>query len=233
MKREIVIILLLTLLLTGCGDTMVYIPDRADERRGTVVYIPAKPAEDAASMPSESTAPDVFVTTEPEKKNTATIGRKPSGSSDAGSAGNTGQAGTQPPASEPPAYDISGYVVGNLEYAMLNRINEHRAEEGHGELVLDEYLCAVASYRSFEASRLWSHSRPDGRSYETVLADYGYGGSAAGELLGHATGDGAAIVDKWMNSESHRKLLMNGSSVVGIGVYSAGGVTYVTCLLIG
>lgn len=140
---------------------------------------------------------------------------------------------TEPPATEPPLYDISGYVVSSLEYDMLNRINEYRLENDLDELWLDEYLCAIASCRSYEASLTWSHTRPDGRSYATVLSDYGYGGGAAGELLGYATGDGAAIIDKWMSSESHRSLLMGGSSTIGIGIYYAGGVIYVACLLIG
>lgn len=226
MKREIIVIFLLALVLSGCGDTMVYIPDRADERLGTVVHIPAKPAEEAASAPSESTAPDEPVPTEPEQRNTATIGRKSSVFSGNGAYGNAGQENAQPP-----AYDISGYVVGSLEYDILDRINEYRREAGVHELYLDEYLCAVVSYRSYEASCLWSHTRPDGRDYETVLADFGYGGSAAGELLGYASGGGAAIVDKWMESESHRALLMSGSYSAGIGIYCSGGVTYVTCLL--
>lgn len=116
---------------------------------------------------------------------------------------------------------------------MLARINEYRMDEGIGELYLDEYLCAIASCRSYEVSQIWSHTRPDGRGYETVLSDYGYGGSAAGELLGYSTGGAAAIVDKWMSSESHRAMLMGSSSVVGIGVYYDSGVIYVACLLVG
>ena len=134
---------------------------------------------------------------------------------------------------EPPLYDISDYAVSDLEYAMLDRINEYRLESDLEELWLDEYLCAIASCRSYESSLVWSHTRPDGRGYWTVLEDYGYGGGIAGELLGYSTGDGAAVVDKWMSSESHRNLLLGSSSTVGIGIYYAGGVIYVACLLIG
>ena len=116
---------------------------------------------------------------------------------------------------------------------MLERINEYRLEAGLEELWMDEYLCAIASCRSYEASRVWSHTRPDGRGYWTVLEDYGYGGGAAGELLGYSTGSAAAVVDKWMTSESHRALLLGGSSTLGIGIYYSGGVSYVACLLTG
>ena len=139
---------------------------------------------------------------------------------------------TEPPETEPPLYDISDYAVSDLEYAMLDRINEYRMEAELEELWMDEYLCAIASCRAYESSLVWSHTRPDGRSYWTVLADYGYGGGASGELLGYSTGDGAAVADKWMSSDSHRELLMGGSSTVGIGIYCSGGVIYVAVLLI-
>ena len=139
---------------------------------------------------------------------------------------------TEPPETEPPLYDISDYVVSDLEYAMLDRINEYRMEAELEELWMDEYLCAIASCRAYESSLVWSHTRPDGRGYWTVLADYGYGGGASGELLGYSNGDGAAVVDKWMSSDAHRELLMGGSSAVGIGIYYSGGVIFVAVLLI-
>lgn len=141
---------------------------------------------------------------------------------------------TEPEPTDPPLYDISGYSVGSLEYAIKDAINAYRAGEGLDELSISSRLCAIASCRGYEISQVWSHTRPDGRSYKTVLSDYGYGGSAK-ELLVYVSGsgDGAAIVDKWMASDSHRELLMGSFSTVGIGVYRANGYTYVACLLVG
>ena len=271
-------LLLAVLLLTGCSDTTVFIPeDNPRMEADQVVYIPMNPETGEETVPQETirTEPEE---TEPEQKNTATVSKKTTSSSNkntssgnknettnketitgstkpaetepdiadnAGSSQITGTVSgtteppvtehpeTEPPETEPPLYDISDYVTGSLEYAIVDRINEYRLEAGLEELWLDEYLCAIASCRSYEAGLVWSHTRPDGRDYRTVLDDYGYGGAAAGELLGYATGDGAAIVDKWMSSESHRNLLMGGSSTIGIGIYYAGGVVYVACLLIG
>lgn len=141
---------------------------------------------------------------------------------------------TEPEPTAPPLYDISGYSVGSLEKSMKDAINAHRSEAGLSELSLSSRLSAIASCRSYEISQVWSHTRPDGRSYKTVLSDYGYGGSAQ-ELLVYVSGsgDGAAIIEKWMNSDSHKELLLGGYSTVGIGIYRAGGYTYVTCLLVG
>lgn len=141
---------------------------------------------------------------------------------------------TEAPETEPPLYDISGYAVGSLEFAMLDRINEYREEAGFGELSIDSYLCAIASCRSYEANLVWSHTRPDGRNCTTVLTDYGYWAEHAKELLayGSGSGDGGAMVDKWMSSDSHRESLLSDASTVGIGIYRANGVTYATCLLV-
>lgn len=154
----------------------------------------------------------------------------------------TGPAATEPEAAEnpetqapteAPQYDISGYCQGSLEYAMEAEINAARAAEGLSEIGLDSRLSAVASCRASEIARLWSHTRPDGRDYATVLEDYGYGASRAAELLVHLNGEGdaAAIVSMWLGSDSHRDNLMGGWSAIGIGVYRENGYTYVCCLL--
>lgn len=141
---------------------------------------------------------------------------------------------TEPTETEPLLYDISGYSVGALEYGILDRINEYRAEAELEELELDEWLCAIGSCRSYESSLVWSHTRPDGRGYATVLSDYGYSAGGVKELLVYVYGseDGSAMVDKWMSSDSHRELLLGSFSTLGVGVYRANGFTYVACLLI-
>lgn len=140
---------------------------------------------------------------------------------------------TEPPVTEPPTYDINDYRVGNLEYEMLDRINEHRAEAELELFWMDEWLCAIASCRSFEASQVWSHTRPDGRQFATVLDDYGYAASAVQELLVYDTGSGdpIAMADRWMESKTHRALLLGDYTTAGIGAYRVNGIIYVTCLL--
>ena len=142
---------------------------------------------------------------------------------------------TEPAPTEPPMYDISGYVLGAMEYAMVNQINAYRVEAGLAELQMDEWLCAIASCRSYEASFVWSHTRPDGRGFASVLSDYGYAAGNAEELLVYALGfaDGTAMVDRWMQSDAHKQLLLGDWSTVGVGAYESGGYIYVTCLLVG
>jgi len=256
MKRTI-IILLLVILLTGCSrETQVWLPEEeVVELQGKdVVRIPmgaetepepAEPtrltAEETEPAPTQQIQTEKATitrkpTTTPKKSNSKTeikketiTGSKP----DATVPRVTEPPVTEPPATEPPAYDISGYHVGDLEYEILDRINEHRAEAELEPLWEDEWLCAIASYRSFEASRVWSHTRPDGRHFATVLDDYGYSATAVQELMVYDTGfgDGSAVVDRWMESNSQRELLLGDYTTAGAGVYRVDGITYVTCLL--
>lgn len=140
---------------------------------------------------------------------------------------------TEPPATEPPLYNIDDYQLGNLEYEMFDRINEYRMDADLDLLWMDTWLSAIASCRSYEANQVWSHTRPDGRHFSTVLDDYGYGAYTVQELLVYDTGsgDGIAMVDRWMQSNTQRELLLGDFTTAGIGVYRADGVTYVTCLL--
>ena len=116
---------------------------------------------------------------------------------------------------------------------MFDRINEYRMDADLDLLWLDTWLSAIASCRSYEANQVWSHTRPDGRHFSTVLEDYGYGAYAVQELLVYDTGsgDGIAMVDRWMQSKAQQELLLGDFTTAGIGVYRADGVTYVTCLL--
>ena len=183
-----------------------------------------KETEPAATKPAATEPP---VTEEPAAHPTVTEPTE------------TEPAETEVPATEAeeptaaPLYDISGYSIGSLEYAMKDAINAYRTAAGLGELSLNARLCAIASFRGYEISQVWSHTRPDGRNYSTVLEDYGYGGWAQ-ELLVYApgSGDGQAIVDKWMESDSHKELLLGGYSTIGIGVYRVGGNAYIACFLI-
>ncbi len=115
---------------------------------------------------------------------------------------------------------------------MRDAINAYREEAELGKLKLSSKLSAIASCRGYEISQVWSHTRPDGRSYQTVLSDYGYGGSAQ-ELRVYVSGSGdaQAIVDKWMSSDSHKALLLGNFTTVGIGIHRANGYTYIACLL--
>lgn len=257
MKR-ILCLFFLSLILSGCGgddpyrvDTVIYIP--AEPTTETTL-----PPESEQTEPSENTEETETQPAETEAPATQATAPRPSGSGSGykpgGSSGGS-KAPTEAPTtetSEPettPAeptetteetepestlYDISGYSVGSLEYAVADGINAHREEAGLPALSFSGTLSAVASCRSWEISQVWSHTRPDGRYYTSVLGDYGYGCGVLAELLFSGSGDGAYIAERWMSGESQQaEILSESYTTIGVGVYHANGYTYVTCLLAG
>ena len=150
---------------------------------------------------------------------------------------------TEPPTepeTEPPTepvkdpYDISGHTVGSLEYGIHAAINAERTAAGLPELSLDWSLCAIASVRAYECSLYWSHTRPDGSDWSTILSAYGYGGytCAAENLLQSSDGmDAAGAVAIWASSDSHRENMCNPAFTrLGVGVYSCDGMIYLACI---
>ena len=146
---------------------------------------------------------------------------------------------TQPETTAPEetegVYDPSGYVLGSLEYAILAEINAYRVEAGLQELTLSTRLSGIAAIRAEEVSRVWSHTRPDGRYYTSVMTDYGYGFSLSAENLIYTSGagDAAVMVAKWMSADNQDNLLNPDFTTAGIGIYRVDGVTYVSNILIG
>lgn len=133
-------------------------------------------------------------------------------------------------------YDISGHTVGSMEYSILAAMNEHRAAAGSSSLTLDGYLCAIASVRAYEVSQYWSHNRLDGRSWDSVLSDYGYSASCTAENLcqGSAGLDSNTVVSMWAGSDSHYSNMTDPSFTnTGIGVYHYNGLIFVVCLYAG
>lgn len=236
-------------------DTVVRIPVNPTQPSETQPETSEIPRTDAPTQPAECTSQPVQSTQEPDtgssRKASGKTARHTSTSSEKATlppqetqAPPTQPQETQAPPTQPPEtqptepetleYDISGYVVGNLEYAVQEQINACRAEANLAALSMDTRLCAIASVRAYEASVSWSHTRPDGRGYGTVLADYGYGAGRVGENLAYSGAFSAKeIVDKWMESEGTRQNLLGDFATVGIGIYNSGGLTYLACLFVG
>lgn len=153
---------------------------------------------------------------------------------------------TQTPATEPPAtttpkedlYDISGDTITELEREMMDLINEERINAGLEPLEIDTKLCAITSARAYECSILFDHTRPNGEICFTALEDYGYTGYwTCGENILYCTAgfyDAAGMVQAWMNSEGHRKnILQKNFTKIGLAVYEADGYYYAANFFVG
>lgn len=251
MKRVLAVLPALMLLCCGCGQGED--PYRVD----TVVRIPVSPTD----VPRQTQAPtqavtdppgfpfsdwdDGFIVTEPpvteEKNQSRTESPGKTDRTDTPVRQETEPPQTLPVIQEAPAlpqptqYSIAGYLPGVQEYEILDTINRVRTEQGLTQLELDTELCGIVSQRSYELSQYWSHTRPDGRDYATVLEDFGFPGEALGELSVYVSGgfDGASVAQKWLGSETHRQmLLMTDISRMGIGIFQTNGYTYICLILV-
>lgn len=115
-------------------------------------------------------------------------------------------------------------------------INAERRKAGVSEMSIDYTMCKLAGVRAKEVSKNQSHTRPDGRKYNTIYADYGVTKpKATGENIAWATRFDSAqdIVNYWMESTlGHREVMLNSKyKRFGIAMIRSGGKDYAVLML--
>ena len=130
-------------------------------------------------------------------------------------------------------------TVSGVEYSVSTRynsyvreivalVNEERAALGLSPLGYLPELEGACQLRAKEAAVVWDHTRPDGRSWKTVLTDMGYTYYTAGEnLLGTNVLDAEKAVEAWMNSPGHRENIVRAEFTgICIGIVQGGDGDY-------
>jgi uncharacterized protein YkwD len=106
-------------------------------------------------------------------------------------------------------------------------VNQERARRGLRPLIRDASLTQAARRHAADMVRrtFFSHVTPGGTTLGDRLRHVGYGEGRswrAGEALGWGTGDRAtpdALVDEWLASPPHRRILLDaGFHELGVGV---------------
>lgn len=124
------------------------------------------------------------------------------------------------PAPETPA--PSGSDLQSMRQGVLDLVNAARAENGKSPLTLNDALCDVAQLRADEIVESFSHTRPDGSSCFTAINQAGISYRTVGENIAAGQSSPASVMNSWMNSEGHRKNILNGSfTSIGIGYVKA------------
>ena len=99
-------------------------------------------------------------------------------------------------------------------------VNAERRKAGLGELVLDQEIASAALVRAKEIETSFSHTRPDGRSFSSVLTDNGISFRGSGENIAWGQKTPQEVMDGWMNSEGHRANILNAKfTKIGVGYY--------------
>ena len=108
---------------------------------------------------------------------------------------------------------------------VLEIVNQERAKEGKNPLQMSDDLLQAAVVRAEEISRSFSHTRPNGQPFHTVLlkgANY-----YLGENIAAGSASPKAVMEQWMNSPGHRKnILTKEYKELGVGYIYVPGSEY-------
>lgn len=121
---------------------------------------------------------------------------------------------------------------------VLNLVNAERAKHGLKALTLDTKLNAVALAHSNDMAKnkYFSHTNLKGQSPFDRMKAAGISYNTAAENIAAGQKSPEQVVESWMNSEGHRKNILNGTfAKMGLGYVKAQGGygTYWTQLFLG
>lgn len=132
--------------------------------------------------------------------------------------------------SQPETPDVSLPDNGQLSYAeqVVKLVNEERAKAGLHALQTDTGVASAALVRTKEIQTSFSHTRPDGRKFSSVLTDANIRFTGAGENIAWGQTSPEKVMEAWMNSEGHRANILNAKfTKIGVGhLQNASGTNY-------
>lgn len=113
-------------------------------------------------------------------------------------------------------------------------VNNERTKAGLSPVTTSANQTNAALIRAQEIVGTFSHTRPDGRNFYTVLAESGVSYRGAGENIAYGQTTPEQVMQSWMNSTGHRANILNAQyTVIGVGCYqNSSGVKYWTQLFV-
>ncbi|MFH7820379.1 CAP domain-containing protein [Neobacillus thermocopriae] len=126
----------------------------------------------------------------------------------------------QQPASKQTTNSLSAY-----EQKVVDLTNQERAKQGLPALKVDEQLSKMAREKSrdMSAKNYFSHTSPTYGSPFDMMKQYGISYRSAGENIAMGQRTPEEVVKAWMNSEGHRKNILNPNFThIGVGHVSQG-----------
>lgn len=124
--------------------------------------------------------------------------------------------------------------VTDFESEVIRLTNEARAKNGLSPLAANWQLSRVARYKSqdMKDKGYFSHTSPTYGTPFQMMKSFNISYKTAGENIAKGYSTPKAVVNGWLNSEGHRKNIMNASfTQIGVGYVSGG--NYWTQMFIG
>lgn len=175
--------------------------------------------EETTIIESVSQTPDINVTIAPTTQNTTK-------NTTQSTTKNTTQSTTKSTTSAPnQSSSNSSYVE-----QVIQMVNQERGKAGVSALTTTTNLSSAAATRAQEIVGSFSHTRPSGAAFNTVLNESGISYSGAGENIAWGQTTPQQVMESWMNSSGHKANILNGSfTKIGVGFYKdASGKCYWT-----
>lgn len=94
----------------------------------------------------------------------------------------------------------------NYAQRVLDLVNIERRKAGVKPLALSDELMRAAAVRSQEIIKEFSHTRPDGTPFTSIVSRHG---RRIGENIAGGYQTPEDVVDGWMHSEGHRKNILH------------------------
>ncbi len=121
-----------------------------------------------------------------------------------------------------------------LRQQLFELVNEARAEYGLSPLEEMAQLSEIAQLRAKECSSYFSHWRPNGTKWDSLLAAQGLKRDIRAENIAYYSSTAKAVMNSWMASYYHRANILNpDAKYIGIGYYDGYYCDYWTQIFIG
>lgn len=136
--------------------------------------------------------------------------------------GNQPGTGTPDTDNQKPGTDVEQPDTEENSFAeqVVELVNVEREKAGLQALTLDKQIESAALVRAKEIETSFSHTRPDGRNFSSVLTDNGISFRGSGENIAWGQKTPEEVVTAWMNSEGHRANILNSKyTKIGVGYY--------------
>ncbi len=124
--------------------------------------------------------------------------------------------------------------ISETEMKVIELTNAERRKNGLSDLKADASLSNVARDKSkdMQTNNYFSHTSPTHGSPFDMMRDYGISYNTAGENIAMGQRSPEEVVQAWMDSEGHRKNILNGEFThIGVGYVEEG--NYWTQMFIG
>ncbi len=137
----------------------------------------------------------------------------------------TGEQNRQPATQQPAPTPAPTAGVSNFEKQVIDLTNAQRKKNGLPALKTDAGLSKVAKTKAndMQQKNYFSHTSPTYGSPFDMMRDFGVSYKTAGENIAKGQTSPEAVVNAWMNSEGHRKNILNPNFThIGVGHQQSG-----------